>query len=167
MAERKPPKVKVRLKRPIWVVVAFGCNVGDCQKQIDLALELLRKKIHLKRVSPIYKSKPYGVENQPDFLNGVIFGYTRLKPFDLLRFLKWVEREVGRKPRCRWCEREIDLDVVYYGDLKVHFEELKIPHPDRVNRDFVLKPLDWILPNFEDPLLGLSPKGLIRKFLKV
>jgi len=156
-----------RLKKPVWVIIAFGCNVGDCRKQIDLALELVKKEIVLKKVSPLYKSKPYGVENQPEFLNGVFFGYTRLKPFDLLRFLKGVEKEVGRKPRCRWCEREIDLDVVYYGDLKVHFEELKIPHTDRVNRDFVLKPLDWILPSFEDPLLGLSPKGLIRKFLNV
>ena len=167
MVEKIPLKVIKKLKKPVWVVIAFGCNVGDCQKQIALALELVKREIHLKRVSPIYKSKPYGVENQPDFLNGVFFGYTHLKPFDLLRFLKWVEKKVGRKPRCRWCEREIDLDVVYYGTLEVHFEELKIPHPDRVNRDFVLKPLDWITPNFEDPLLGLSPKGLIRKFLKV
>jgi len=152
-----------KLKRPVEVIIAFGCNVGNCKKQIYLALELLKEEIAVKRVSSLFHSKPYGVENQPNFLNGVLVGYTRLKPFDLLRFLKGVEKKVGRKPRCRWCEREIDLDLVYYGDLKLHFEELKVPHPDRVNRDFVLIPLDEVLPAFLDPFLDKTAKMLLKK----
>jgi len=149
--------------KPVEVVIAFGCNIGDCEKQINLALELLKEGVIPKRVSRIVKSKPYGVENQPEFLNGVLIGYTRLTPYGLLKFLKRIEEKVGRKPRCRWCEREIDLDIVYYGDLKVHFGDLIIPHPDRLNRSFVVEPLLEIAPDFVDPLLG-KPLKLLKRF---
>ena len=161
-----PPKVKGRLKRPIGVVIAFGCNIGNCQKQIETAIRLVKKEVYLRGVSPVYRSKPYGVTNQPDFYNGILYGFTRLKPYALLRFLKEVEKLVGRKERCRWCEREIDLDIVYYGKLFVEFEDLKIPHPDRLNRDFVLIPACWLLPTWEDTLLKRTVKVLARRFLK-
>ncbi len=150
----------VRLKRPVWVVVAFGCNVGDCKGQIEKALKEVSGRVKILLLSDVMVSEPYGVENQPPFLNGVFFGYTFLRPFELLSFLKEVEKKVGRKPRCRWCEREIDLDIIYYGNLELRFEELKVPHPDRLNRDFVLKPLAEIVPTLIDPLVGRSVKQL-------
>ena len=143
-----------RLRVPVKVVIAYGCNVGDCPKQIATALEELSKEVKILKLSKPFKSEPYGVKNQPPFLNGVLIGYTKLPPMELLRFLKAVERKVGRKERCRWCEREIDLDIVYYGNLKIRFEELTIPHADRLNRDFVLKPLREIEPTFVDPVVG-------------
>lgn len=154
------------LKKPVEVFIAFGCNIGDCERQIETALSLVQKEIYIKRVSPIFKSKPYGVENQPDFHNGVFYGYTKLKPFELLRFLKEIEKKVGRKPRCRWCEREIDLDILYYGNLKLNFEELTIPHRDRINRDFVLKPLAALRADFVDPVLKKTAKEIIKRWLK-
>jgi 2-amino-4-hydroxy-6-hydroxymethyldihydropteridine diphosphokinase len=148
--------------KPVEVIIAFGCNIGNCKKQIKLALELLEEFVILKKVSSVIKSKPYGVENQPEFFNGVLIGRTRLSPYRLLKILKEIERRVGRKERCRWCEREIDLDIVYYGNLKIDFEDLKIPHPDRLNRSFVIEPLLEIEPNFVDPLLKRSLKLLKR-----
>lgn len=149
--------------KPIEVVIAFGCNIGNCEKQIKLALELLKGFVTPKRVSSIIKSKPYGVENQPEFLNGVLIGWTKLSPYKLLKFLKETEKRIGRKERCRWCEREIDLDIIYYGNLQVRFEDLIIPHPDRLNRPFVIKPLLEIEPSFVDPVL-CKPLKLLKKF---
>ncbi len=148
------------------VVIAFGCNLGNCQKQIAAALEECSKKINIIKVSKIHISKPYGVKNQPSFHNGVFIGFTKLPPLELLKFLKNVERKVGRKPRCRWCAREIDLDIVYYGNLKLRLKELVIPHPDRLNREFVLKPLVEIEPYFLDPEVG-KPVNQLLRFLKV
>jgi len=142
------------------VVIAFGCNVGDCKAQIDRALKLLSQRVAVKKVSTPVVSKPYGVENQPEFVNGVLYGFTKLKPYSLLRFLKEVEKKVGRVERCRWCEREIDLDIIYYENLEISFEDLKIPHYDRLNRSFVLKPLAEILPAFEDPKTGKTAREL-------
>ncbi|NPB05346.1 MAG: 2-amino-4-hydroxy-6-hydroxymethyldihydropteridine diphosphokinase [Aquificae bacterium] len=147
-------------RRPALVVVAYGCNRGDCPSQIERALLSVRREVFVRGVSKPVVSEPYGVKNQPPFLNGVLFGYTRLAPFALLRFLKAVEREVGRKPRCRWCEREIDLDLIYYDDLVLEFEELKVPHPDRLNRPFVLGPLAELLPTFVDPLVRKTVRQL-------
>jgi len=136
------------------VVIAFGCNIGNCKKQIEKALNLLSEKVLIKKVSSLHISEPYGVENQPKFYNGVLVCYTKLKPYELLEFLKKIERGVGRKKRCRWCEREIDLDIVYYENLKLNREDLKIPHYDRLNRRFVIEPLLEIEPSFCDPIVG-------------
>ncbi|HIQ25829.1 MAG TPA: 2-amino-4-hydroxy-6-hydroxymethyldihydropteridine diphosphokinase [Aquifex aeolicus] len=161
-----PPKVRGKLKRPIEVVIAFGCNIGNCERQIKTALFFVKQEVYVKGVSPLYRSKPYGVKDQPDFYNGLLYGFTRLSPYGLLNFLKEIEKKVGRKERCRWCEREIDLDIIYYGKLLINFQDLIIPHPDRFNRDFVLIPADWISPTLKDPLLLKTPKGLIKRFLK-
>jgi len=152
-----------RLKIPQRVVVAFGCNIGNCKRQIETALRELEREVKLLKVSNIMLSEPYGVKEQPPFHNGVLVGYTKLPPLELLRFLKSVERKVGRKKRCRWCEREIDLDIVYYGNLTFKSEELTIPHPDRLNRVFVLKPLWEIEPTFIDPVVGKSAAELLKR----
>ena len=136
------------------VIIAFGCNVGNCKEQINRALKLLAAKVIIKKVSSLHISDPYGIKNQPKFYNGVLVGYTKLKPYELLRFLKGIEQKVGRKQRCRWCEREIDLDIVYYENLKIDREDLKIPHYDRLNRRFVIEPLLEIEPFFCDPIVG-------------
>ncbi len=144
------------------VIIAFGCNVGNCPENIEKALNLLGERVVIRKVSKIYITEPYGVKNQPPFHNGVLIGYTRLTPYRLLRFLKRIEKLVGRRERCRWCEREIDLDIVYYGCLKMSFEDLKIPHPDRLNRVFVLKPLLEIEPTFFDPFVVRGIKELLK-----
>jgi len=136
------------------VVIAFGCNIGNCKEQIEKALNLIGEKVLIKKVSSIYISEPYGVKNQPVFHNGILIGYTKLSPYGLLKFLKEIEKKVGRKERCRWCERELDLDIVYYQNLIINREDLKIPHYDRLNRRFVIEPLLEIEPFFSDPIAG-------------
>jgi 7,8-dihydro-6-hydroxymethylpterin-pyrophosphokinase len=76
-----------------------------------------------------------------------------------------VEKELGRRERCRWCEREIDLDIIYYDSLRVDFEDLKIPHPDRLNRTFVLQPLAEIEPTFVDFSAKKTAKELLLSLL--
>ena len=97
--------------------------------------------ITLKRISSIYKTDPVGYEAQAQFLNGVAAVQTDLPPLSLLRTLKDIEAVVGRQHRIRWGPREIDLDILIYGDLCLQTEKLVIPHPEMHLRRFVLAPL--------------------------
>ncbi len=154
------------LKKPVKVLISFGCNIGNCPNNIERTLSLLESFIFNLKVSPIYISKPYGVLNQNDFHNGAVVGYTFLKPFELLRKLKTLEVKMGRNPRCRWCEREIDLDIIYYGSFVIRSETLTVPHIDRLNREFVLKPASDIAPTFEDPLLKKTVREIFHERFK-
>jgi len=145
------------------VLIALGCNVGDCKGRLKSALGLVASRVAVRGVSSLYRSPPYGVLNQPPFLNAALWGFTDLPPRALLSFLKDVEKKLGRQPRCRWCEREIDLDLIYYGNLVINAPGLLVPHPERLKRAFVLKPAAEILPAFEDPIVKKSLKELARK----
>ncbi|NPA52557.1 MAG: 2-amino-4-hydroxy-6-hydroxymethyldihydropteridine diphosphokinase [Aquificae bacterium] len=133
------------------VFLALGSNVGDKEKNIYNAVLLLQEKINNVRLANLYTSRPVGVENQPTFINTVLSGYTDLSPFELLNFIKKIEKNLGRKKRYRWGPREIDIDIIFYGNLILDTKVLKIPHPLLQDRDFVLKPLLELEPNFVHP----------------
>lgn len=143
--------------------VAFGSNVGDSVFYITKVLELLKDYGRIKRVSTLYVSKPWGKTDQPDFINGVLEFETRLDPIALLVALKELEQRVGRKPRERWGPREIDLDILLYGNYVVMMSFLKIPHPHLTDRDFFLFPLLELNPALIHPLYGTGLKEYARK----
>lgn len=123
--------------------LGIGSNLGDRRRNIKKALEILKntKGIRLEKVSKIYETNPVGGLRQGRFLNGVMKIRTTLSPCQLLRTLKRIEKDLGRKRTKRFGPRIIDLDILFYKDLVINRKNLKIPHPRCLERDFVLKPL--------------------------
>ncbi len=137
------------------VYIGVGSNLGDrlsnCKEAIK---ELSRSALKILRVSTIYESKPWGVTEQPTFLNLVVYGQTELTPYELLGRLKGIESALGRTETYRWGPRVIDLDILFYGDQIINDKELIVPHPYLTERIFVLKPLSEIAPELRHPLTG-------------
>ncbi|MEZ0360840.1 MAG: 2-amino-4-hydroxy-6-hydroxymethyldihydropteridine diphosphokinase [Hydrogenobacter sp.] len=133
--------------------VSFGSNWGDRIENILKALTLLADWGNLEAVSTLYESLPWGVEDQPTFLNGVLKFNTELDPLKLLKVIKDIERRVGRKERYRWGPREIDLDILLYDRCIVMLSFLRIPHQHMLERDFVLFPLLELDENLMHPIL--------------
>ncbi len=145
------------------VFLALGSNVGNREENIRRAVELLKEKIFDIKIANLYKTAPVGVEEQPEFLNTAIVGYTDLTPQELLKFVKDIEKKVGRIKRFRWGPREIDIDILFYENIVVEEKELIIPHPRIQEREFVLRPLLDLEPDFVHPKLGLSVKELYKR----
>ena len=145
--------------------IGFGSNIGDRLKHIQNAIHALSKTegITVKEISSVYKTDPIGYEAQGEFLNGVIAIQTSLPPLSLLHTLKDIETVVGRQHRIRWGPREIDLDILIYGDLCVQTEKLVIPHPEMHLRGFVLAPLAEIAPNLVHPVCQESIQTLLER----
>ena len=136
------------------IFIALGTNLGDKENNLKTALLLLDKKgVHVCRVSDFISTKPYGVTDQPDFLNAVAEIKTDKTPMELLQTLLQIEQEMGRKRLRRWGERNIDLDLLLYDGQIIDLPDLKVPHPDMQNRDFVLRPLAQIAPEALHPAL--------------
>ena len=144
------------------VFLGLGSNVGNKIENIKKAINLLQEKINNIEVAPFYVSKAVGYENQDDFVNTVLKGYTKLNPFELLEFTKQVEKQVGRIYRFHWGPREIDIDILFYDDLVINTEDLVIPHPRIQERDFVLMPLMDLEKGFMHPNLNVSVEELLR-----
>jgi 2-amino-4-hydroxy-6-hydroxymethyldihydropteridine diphosphokinase len=128
------------------VYLGIGSNIGDTLHSLVSAVRRLKgsRSIILKDVSSIYKTEPVGVKAQPDFLNAAVRIETSYGPQELLLYLKSLEGELGRRQRARWGPREIDIDILLYGDLVLNVPPLTIPHAEMNNRRFVLQPLSEI-----------------------
>lgn len=134
--------------------IALGSNLGDKKANLTTALFYLVRepRIILEKLSSFMETKPYGVTDQPDFLNGCCRIWTDLSPRQLLTALQAIEKKMGRVRTRRWGERNIDLDILLYDDITVNEPDLTIPHPDMKNRDFVMKPLQEIAPDVAENL---------------
>lgn len=136
--------------------LAVGSNVGDQVQYISGAIRALANhpQIRVKKVSDLIQSKPYGVLDQEDFLNGALEIETLLAPEELLDALHDVEDAAGRVRVRRWGPRTLDLDVIFYDKLVYESDYVVIPHSDLQNRDFVLEPLSTLAPNYRHPISG-------------
>ncbi len=134
--------------------IALGSNMGDKEKNLARALEIARKEgtFIADKISSFYLTAPAGFTEQDSFLNAVVKGRTELDPSALLNELKDIEKRLGRVWTKRNRPRVIDLDILYYGRLKMDTERLVIPHPRLKERPFVVEPLCEIAPNFRDPV---------------
>ena len=146
------------------VYLGIGANSGRKKKNIEAALRLLkRKKIKINRVSSFFKTRPEEGVKGGYFLNGVAEIETELKPKRLLMVLKEIEENLGReRDHKREDKRVIDLDIIFYGSLILDEPDLTIPHPKFRKRKFVLKPLNEIAPNFNDPVTKKTVEKLLR-----
>ncbi|GHV53089.1 2-amino-4-hydroxy-6-hydroxymethyldihydropteridine diphosphokinase [Synergistales bacterium] len=153
-------------------IFSIGSNLGDRLGALRRASGLLGERAgHVTDKSFVYETPPWGVTSQPRFLNACVGARTCLSPRELLCEIKNIERIMGRAPRERWGPREIDIDILLYGDAAVDEPDLKIPHPFMLERAFVLIPLADIFPNMICPLSrssaaelaeGLSRDGILR-----
>ena len=145
------------------VHLALGSNLGDRSINMNRAILRLSHSVRVLAESPIYETPPWGVTDQPAFLNMVIKAETDLSPVALLEFLKTLEQEMGRQPSVRYGPRLIDLDILFYDDLVLETLELTIPHPRLHERAFVLVPLCDLAPEMVHPLLDLTIRSLKEK----
>ncbi len=135
--------------------VGLGGNLGDVETTLMEAIWALESlpQSSLRAQSAIYRSPPWGRTDQPDFLNAVVEIQTRLAAIELLNRLLEIEERFGRvrDPADRWGPRELDLDLLAYGDEEIDEPGLHVPHPRLKVRAFVLVPLAEIAPTLQLP----------------
>ena len=144
------------------VAIGLGSNLGDRQATLEQALALLNQGDGVEVVgrSSWYRSAPIGPVPQPDYLNGCALLQVRLAPAELLDRLLATEQCFGRVRAERWGPRTLDLDLLFYGQLRLHTERLQVPHPHLAERAFVLLPLLEIAPEWIDPVSGHTVREL-------
>lgn len=136
------------------VYIGIGSNMGDRRTNCLQAIEKLEGRgIAVRRVSSLYETEPWGVPDQPRFINMAVEAETGLSPEALLSVLKYIEREAGRLETIKWGPRIADLDILLYEDRIVEQEHLRIPHPYLHQRSFVLLPLAEIAPDVLHPVI--------------
>lgn len=132
-------------------MIALGGNVGDVPDTFDKVVAKLcdAHSVWIKKRSSNYRTPPWGVQDQPPFVNAAIEVATTLSPENLLGRIKNVEKEFGRDRarERRWGPRTIDLDLLAYGDVARDTGDLTLPHPRLFQRAFVLVPLAEIAPD--------------------
>lgn len=143
------------------VALALGSNLGDRLGNLRKALRMLKLNgIEIVKSSDIFETKPVGPQDQGRFLNACIIINSNLSPHSLLALLKEIEHKIGRKKREKWGPREIDLDILLYGDKIISEKDLIIPHPEFPERAFVLLPLEQIASGWVHPINGKSIREL-------
>ena len=135
------------------VFIGLGANLDQPLQQIQRAIQALRAVLTQTEVADYYRSKPLGPQDQPDFINTVIRGHTDRSARELLRACQAIEHSQQRVRIQHWGPRTIDLDILYYGGATIAQDDLVVPHPEIMNRTFVLRPLLDLQPN------GLMPTG--------
>jgi 2-amino-4-hydroxy-6-hydroxymethyldihydropteridine diphosphokinase len=146
------------------VYVGIGSNLGNRRKNCNRAVKLLEEKgIVVKKRSSVYETEPWGVKEQPLFLNMAVEIETALPPRKLLDIIRDIEKEVGRERTFHWGPRIIDLDILLYNNRVILERQLKIPHPFLHRRAFVLKPLDEIAPDIMHPVLKISVHEMLQR----
>lgn len=143
------------------VYIGLGSNIGNREENCKLAIRLLKENgIRVKKQSGMFETEPWGVKNQPMFINMAIEIETGKKPDELLGILKNIEKQMGRTETLKWGQRVIDLDILLYSDLIIETPQLEIPHPFMHEREFVLKPLAEIAPHKKHPVSGKTIKEM-------
>jgi len=145
-----------------FVILGFGSNLGNRFRNLHAALRTisLNENMNLLKVSGVYETEPWGFTKQNRFYNCAAVFLCRIKPAELLKTIKLTERKAGRKERGKWQAREIDIDILFFGNKILNSGELKIPHPHLHLRNFVLKPLVDIIPGYKHPILKKSVLSL-------
>lgn len=131
------------------VYLSLGSNLGDRKYEIKRAVELIGERIGaVERVSSLYETEPWGFSSDNMFVNAAVCVSTQLTPRALLEATQAIERDMGRTAKSvngQYHDRTIDIDILFYDNIKVDEPDLKIPHPLMNERDFVMKPLKEIL----------------------
>lgn len=145
------------------IYIGLGSNVGDRLGYLDSAVKELNELSAARVIgmSSVYETEPYGNKDQPEFLNMAVELESSLESDELFSGLKSIEAKLGRHRTERWGPREIDLDLLYFGEEVVNQKKLQVPHPEVGLRRFVLVPLNEIAHYFIDPVRKKSISELL------
>ncbi len=144
--------------------VALGSNIGELELNIARALELMEQHaIKVLAVAPYIMTKPYGVEDQPDFLNTAAKVEYSGTAYELLVELLAIEQEMGRVRLRHWGERNIDLDLIFFENTILNLPDLTLPHPEMHKRSFVLEPITALAPKYKHPILHQTMEELLQE----
>ena len=144
------------------VYLLLGSNLGNSRETLRKAIDQIEVAIgNIISLSSVYKTKAWGIEDQPDFLNQVVEVASDLTAEKMLQKINEIEEKRGRVRHIKWQSRIIDIDILYYGDEIINSEKLVIPHPENQNRNFVLAPMAEIAPDLVHPVLLLTQRELL------
>ncbi|WP_132310283.1 2-amino-4-hydroxy-6-hydroxymethyldihydropteridine diphosphokinase [Martelella mediterranea] len=153
------------MQKPVWstvqsdlptidVTLGLGGNLGDPRQTMAQALHMLNERpdCRVDGVSRLYRTPPWGLTEQPAFLNSCARLKTSLKPDDLMQLCLDIEHRLKRVRKVRWGPRLVDIDILTYGLQEIESDHITVPHPRMTERGFVLVPLAEIAPDL--PVLG-------------
>lgn len=135
----------------------LGSNMGNREAFLSKALTEIDAKIgKISKKSKIYQTEPWGEKEQEDFLNIAVEVETKLKPKKILEKIHEIEKLLDREETYKWGPREIDIDILFYGEEMISEVDLTIPHPFIHERKFTLIPLAEIAPELYHPIMGAN-----------
>lgn len=145
-------------------ILLIGGNLGDRTGHLKQAVEQISILVgKVEKISALYETAAWGVVEQPDYLNQGLVVSTEMDAVTLLNTVLEIERSIGRIRQQKWGARVIDIDIIFYNKDIINLPELKVPHPQLQFRQFVLKPLQEIIPEWEHPLLHQTISTLLEQ----
>jgi 2-amino-4-hydroxy-6-hydroxymethyldihydropteridine diphosphokinase len=145
--------------------IGIGSNLGDRQNNCERAIDLLKQQgVSIKKCSSLRETQPWGLQDQPLFLNMAVEIETDYTPNELLTLVKDIETKIGRQKSSPWGPRVVDLDILVFNEVIIQSQQLTIPHPYMHKRAFVLEPMQEIAPDLIHPVLKKSMRELFRNF---
>ena len=146
------------------LILHTGTNLGDREDNLLRANDLIEQRIgKISHYSSLYETEPWGVKDQPAFINQAIQLTTEFSPEEVLKACNEIEEEMGRIRIEKWERRLIDIDIIFYDKQVIQTDRLQIPHKHIQDRNFVLIPLMEIIPDFIHPVFEETIEELYEK----
>jgi 2-amino-4-hydroxy-6-hydroxymethyldihydropteridine diphosphokinase len=144
------------------VYFLLGGNIGNREELLSEAIRKMTNQLgKCVQTSSLYETEPWGFTHEQNFLNQVVVFDSELAALDILDKTQAIEKELGRvRKTTQYCERTIDIDILFYGDEQIENERLSVPHPRIQERSFALYPLEEVIPEFIHPVSRKSIKQL-------
>ncbi len=159
------------------VMLLLGGNIGDVEARIDMAVEMIGARVgRIVRRSSMMRSEAWGFSVEtPSFVNQAVEVESDQSPEQILDATQLIERELGREREAeaiekaesgeRYCSRLIDIDIIFYGEMILQSDRLTLPHPLMQEREFVLRPIVEIAPEWRDARVGRSCRELLESIM--